>query len=294
MLKAVCGFALAVASLLPGGALAVPDDHGMNDPTGCPGHYCRNYRLRCAWFVDRPDLDQCKGVSSSLIRVEYWINPSNVWGIPREEIAKWFAYAGRTWEYTNPRLRFKLLGFTDELAIPNDGKNIIAFQLLAAPTPAAGAVVFSQGNWSEWDMWLNLYHEPVWLPCRFDCGRANLRYWGGLQHPLEDRELRTLTRLEIGTVIMHEFGHVLGLDHPSPTEGREPRCVTMDPEGYCEPDGQSYERYGQSPALAELLGVRELYPYRCPKAPKGVKKGDRSWMDWRYRRVCPTIKVAVP
>jgi hypothetical protein len=290
MLRRLCVLVLAAASLLPGSGADASDDHGMNDPRGCPGHYCRNYRISCSRFVDRPDLDQCRKVSSDLVRIEYWINPANVWGIPREELAKWFAYAGRTWEYANPRLRFKLLGFTDDLAIPNDGKNVIAFQ----SADAAGAVFFSQASWSEWDMWMNLYHEPVWLPCRFDCGRAQLRYWGELQHPLEERELRTLTRLEIGTIIVHEFGHVLGFGHPDPVDGVEPHCVTMQSGGYCDPDGQSYERHRQSPALAELLGLRELYPYRCPKAPKGTKAGDRSWMDWRYRRVCPTLMVAVP
>lgn len=67
--------------------------------------------------------------------------------------------------------------------------------------------------------------------------------------------------------------------------------------GECEPDAirnQQYSRHVQTPALAELLGLRELYPYRCPKASKGTRRGDRSWMSWRYRRVCPTINVAIP
>jgi hypothetical protein len=95
-------------------------------------------------------------------------------------------------------------------------------------------------------------------------------------------------------VIVHEFGHVLGFGHPEPVDGVEPHCTTMESGGYCRPTGDAYERVRQSPSLAELLGIRELYPYRCPKPPMGTQRGDRSWMNWRYQRVCPTIMVAVP
>jgi hypothetical protein len=294
MFSRIIAFSLAAAALLPGQSAVAADDHGMNDPRGCPGHFCRNYVIDC---TARPGVS-CGRVSSAPVRIEYWLNPANIWGFPPEELARWFEYAARTWEYANPRLRFKRLGFTTDLAVPNDGKNVVAFQLIVAPTPAAGAVFFSQAGSEEWDMWMNIYHEPVWLPCRFDCTPVPAQYWGGLEHPLEDRELKTLTRLEIAGVIVHEFGHVLGLHHPKIIDDVYPTCVTMFVEGgQCDPDAirdQQYPRHLQSPALAELLGLRELYPYRCPKAPKGVKDGDRSWMNWCYQRVCPTINVAIP
>jgi hypothetical protein len=150
----LAALALAVASLQPAASgVAASDDHGMNDPRGCPGHYCRNYRIDCVTLKDV----SCGPVSSEPVRIDYWINPTNIWGVSPQEIAKWVRYAGRTWELTNPRLRFRFLGFTSEHAVPNDGMNVIAFQELEA----AGRQVDSQAGLEQWDIWLNSWHEPV-------------------------------------------------------------------------------------------------------------------------------------
>ncbi|MFP5225141.1 MAG: hypothetical protein ACLGH3_06280 [Actinomycetota bacterium] len=52
--------------------------------------------------------------------------------------------------------------------------------------------------------------------------------------------------------------------------------------------------------------MRWLYGYKCPPKPAGYVEADpngpftpeiakkRSWVPWRYRQVCPTIRIGYP
>lgn len=294
--KAAAGIVAGILLLIP--AAATPgQDFGERNTTGCPGPYCRYYSLlRCSpgpYGARRPPLCGAPISSDGLAHIPFWVNPRNLHGFPADVFVRAVLYAARTWELADPIIRFEYRGLTDATptvlwpGVIYDGLNVVGFSMDPAVPYAAAATAGSAAY--EWDIAINLWHPPTWLPCRTACRPV----------PADDVSaggVGVLHKLEIGKLLVHELGHVLGLDDVSDTIAR---CVTMYYTP-CYPNREDYptteERALQSPSLAEYLGVKRVYPYTCPKPPKGrrINPGDRSWLPWRYRVVCPTIMVSVP
>lgn len=280
---------------VPAGSSAAPQGYSQSDDTGCPGHECRNYNVAegCR-ETDRAPLCHRAADPDGMVRIHYMIYPVNPFGLAAGEIRRMVAYHARTWEFASPVIRFVFDGFTDRPSVPGDGTNTVAFQM---PAGAAGAVwgpppLLSMDD-TEWDMWLSARTAPAWVPCRFDCYPVPWQ----LEFPDPSGRGPRFVKSDIGSTITHEWGHVLGMGHPDMSPGS---CVTMESGGDCwipsMPRSDYYTRHRQSLSMAEYLGMKVLYPYTCPKPPKRIKNpsADRSWLPWRYQRVCPSIHVAIP
>jgi hypothetical protein len=201
----------------------------------CPdAKSCRRYA-----FVNTPPSRW--PVSNGRATIRYYINPTGC-NLPGEQLRRASEDAGSTWERAAPILDFVFAGFTDRLAVPGDGHNVIA-----CTGPSAAPVSAKDETVRETDMFLG--HGMTYEPCeQADDSCTPLGGDGGL---------------DAASIMTHEFGHWLWLgdmnNHPVERE------LTMSP-GDTKAMGER-SRHWRTLALGDVLGIRALYPCSCPLPP---------------------------
>lgn len=259
--------------LLLGLALAAPPA-ALGTEQQCPGPHCPEYSILCG------SAAPCRWPSSAdgLVRIHYWVNPSQNWLTEAEAIGAVRAGA-RAWMAYNPRVRLIYRGTTEDYPVPGDGKFVVGW---VPWSPAAGVAV---GKVDDFDIWIDWRSPQRWRGCYTRCAAVPREYCNvcvpGVPDWTNSGDGGTSIADVQGT-ITHEFGHVLGLGHA-------PAGLTMasgDPYEAPPPGYVSRER--STLGLGDVRGLKALYPWTCPKLEKGQT------YPAAYRYICPTIHIFVP
>ena len=271
----------------------------------CPGYYCPSYTFN----IGTAEESRWPAEPDRTIRIEYWVNPNGQAWLPSDKVAGAAKAAAATWMRANPRLRMIYKGLSSDLPLPFDGKLVIGWWPNHGAAAAFGRpdglnwhpqirkeldpVWYStplEGNFN-YDIWISPHNPIEWEPCSTSCRPYPTRYvvardvGDGTNCPCY--EPRVVPYAELQAMLTHEFGHVLGLGHV----GIENCPLTMVSAGCPDwpPPSPGYRNHNAaSLALGDMLGLKALYPFTCPK----VKRGQR--MPTRFAQVCPTIKVYTP
>lgn len=164
------------------------------------------------------------------------------------------AGAAAAWEAAQPQIDFVYDGPTDRRPHREDDVSVIGFGDDDPDAGIASALVHGTGDDAEVDVLLErkgtLY---VHSPCEQVDGSCVVdEDYGALLDalPVDDED----EVVELQGVLVHELGHLLGLGHPrAPGE-----TLTMSS------NWANDERFPQTLALGDVLGVRALYPCECP------------------------------
>lgn len=207
--------------------------------------------------------------ADGIVRIPYWVNPTQPWLTEVQAVGAVRA-AARAWEMYNPRIDFIYRGTTDEPPVLWDNKLVVAW----APLPAGG---MTSGNAETGhDVFIAVQSVQAWEPCSTDCRPYRLRY-------VANAGLTYVAYGDVQGVITHEFGHVLGLDHSDKglTMSGQIGTYEQPPEGY---GSREWSTLG----LGDVLGVKKLYPWKCPKPDSKGRYPSA------YRYLCPSIKIFEP
>lgn len=263
----ILGLALA-ASTLPAAA---------KNP--CPGPKCPKYRIACS------SIANCRWPASrdGVTRIPYWINPDQPWMSEAHAIGGIRAGA-RAWEMYNPRLRFVYMGVTDDPPIPGDQKLVIGW----VPLGVSAALVY--GKAGDHDVFLSIEQAMRWVPCVTRCTAIRTRYcspWcvpGAEQFTENNQGGGNTSYIELQQLMTHELGHVVGLGEADVAW----RGLTMSVFVYEEAPPLYETRELSTLGLGDVLGMKKLYPWKCPK----LKRGQR--YPSAYRHLCPSIQIFAP
>lgn len=290
------GAALIVSGLL----LATPLQAKAN---ACPGYYCPYYEF----FQSTVEDSRWPSARDGTVRVEYYINPNHQIWLTKEDVRGAVAAAADTWMRANPRLRLIFKGFTNDSPIPLDGKLVIGWW----PTYGAAAV-YGQPDSFGWhpqirreldpvwystplrtpwnfDIWLNPTVAWEWAPCKFACPPYRAKHLREVDPGDRTGTFYVFGFAEFQSVMTHEFGHVLGLNDINEPDYCPLTMVTTGCFNWPKPAPDGYGiRYSSTLGLGDILGLRALYPFKCPT----LKKGQR--MPSAYAQVCPIIKIFTP
>lgn len=239
----------------------------------CPGVRCRQFELRDCYAEGVCAAGRPEGAR---ILIPYSLAeppPSVRTNVNAATLQGATLAAMATWEAVLPDVRFRFEGWVPVGGVPFDGVNSIGFGESGTGT-AAGyhwREDFPNASASEWDVTLSPGAKWTWHPCTTRCSPT-----GGYD-------------LELQSVLTHELGHILGLAHPS-----GPWTIVKDLSMFTGSAAQpAGDRSRSTLALGDMLGVRQLYPFSCPRGADGRKLG-RSEVPPRYRQVCPTYIVYSP
>ena len=155
--------------------------------------------------------------------------------------------AAQTWMDANPRLHLIYDGVTTD--VPANGNNIIGWGTSRGIGTAAAHHTPNQYGpiYTGFDIVIQSHTSWSWEPCDPAAGQPCTAERDGEASDFQ-------------AMVTHEWGHVLGLDHPcveqsdcdSPNDDEE---LTMKTGG---------TRIRRTLALGDILGVRELYPTDAP------------------------------
>jgi hypothetical protein len=160
--------------------------------------------------------------------------------------------AAGAWEAANPRLDFVYDGGTTRQAGQQDGVTVIGFGRIESGDAVAEAHMYELvGPEPSVDIVLDdavsLY---VFHPCEQSDDACVVQgdYLEKLNALDPTREV-----VELQSVLTHELGHLLGLDH---TEAQGD-TLTMSSNWF------NHELFPQTLGLGDILGIRALYPCEC-------------------------------
>ncbi|MFA5890492.1 MAG: hypothetical protein WDA27_06025 [Actinomycetota bacterium] len=267
----------------------------------CPGpRTCRNYELSYTGDTNLP-FHWPIG-SSGLINVPYRIWPYGSPFITPENAISAIRGAAATWELWNPHVHFDYRGIASrppvswgELAgsvVGAENENVVGFSpgTVAGATTSLGAdssghitgfeIVIMPGPWQDAPCQQkdnSCTPEPKWYP-PYPLNLTGIHEAeGGIQ--------------DLRSVVFHEFGHTLGLNDLF----YQINCMmTMRGGISADASGEYYEecpegfRHVMTPALGDVLGLKALYPWTCPKPDRKGRYPSR------YKFLCPKIRIFYP
>ena len=161
-----------------------------------------------------------------------------------DEMIAMIRAAAQTWMDANPRLRLVYDGVTTDE--PANGNNVVGWGTSPGGTAYSGASAhFTPSRdgptYTGFHVIMEQKQSWSWDPCDPKNGP-----------PCSDDPNAAA---DFQGMVTHEWGHVLGLEHPC-LDGRcNPEELTMSVRG---------ARIRQTLALGDVLGVRELYPTDAP------------------------------
>lgn len=264
-------------------------------PARCPGPRCPLFKLLSHQSATSHGLSAVKGHRSLRLpkingkyRYKYFINPKTPPTISSDWFIEMTKAVARTWEAANPSIRLTYQGTTDRLPNVDDDVAVIGFGTTSIPIYAGAQVT----NFPPQDIvfeYSNYWRAPHPICKGWKAGCSAVT----TVHPVDGGRID----LALQAIMAHEFAHVLGLHHPDESVG--PGSPVYDPKDvaglsvaqtrsacHSDPSFQGCNEWS-SIGLGDILGVKEIYPWKCPDKP-------RSELNWRWRNLCPTIQVHRP
>lgn len=227
---------------------ALPPD--PNQPE-CPyAKTCVRYKYNTQYFKGwRKDAD-------GKVRIQFWINPTppspllDQPALTPEQIEAAVLTAASIWTAHLPAVCFLYQGRTSREPTRNDGYNDFSYGRSVSYRDESELSDDGQTR-REYRVEADINRQTTgagsWTPCEQrdnSCTRVNTQY------------------NDIGKTLVHEMGHVLGLDDLDGVEGAEE--MTMDSGGCAgSPGCRSLVTLG----LGDVLGACNLYP-PCPSSPQ--------------------------
>lgn len=205
---------------------------------------------QCADYVLLDDVEWGRGPDGRIVvpyRVDVDVPDGSL--VTGEQLVEATAAAAAAWEAALPGLDLVDRGRASGEAGDADGVSVIGFAY------APDAVAYAEGlGPDEVDIVLDERTSYVYAPCPTPA-EGGCDADDGYFARLDVLYAGTDEVAELQSVLTHELGHLLGLDHPQ-APGDE---LTMSQEWFND------ERFPQTLALGDVLGIRALYG--CASCP---------------------------
>ncbi|HVL90974.1 MAG TPA: DUF5667 domain-containing protein [Actinomycetota bacterium] len=212
-----CGVAVSIRDLIGSGHDTRPGESAVS---GCPAATtCGVYAL------DRHRWPTSAGIAT----LSFVVNPVQPWVTPSEAVAAAVA-AARAWSDANPMVRVDYRGTTTALPALGDGVNQIGWGNPGATNAVAQANILRVGD--------RVIEADIVLT-------ASL--------PWATSHSGAVKRYDIRSVLTHEFGHWLGLDHLEIAAASEQSMFSRPRPG---------DARGATLALGDVRAIRVAYPCR--------------------------------
>jgi len=158
------------------------------------------------------------------ITANFWINPSNKYGLPANSVIEAIITAANTWDSQTSFQVFQYMGITTRTAGKFDGYNVISWGSYRVGVIAVTYIWYIDDTIIETDTRLNTYYK-----------------WSLTGEP---------KKMDVQNIMTHEFGHWCGLDD---LYGDSDYWLTM--YGYA-----SYgEIYKRTLGFGDILGLQANY-----------------------------------
>lgn len=217
----------------PATTTTTPPVGGCPDPRGCPKYALLGGR----WPRD------ADGIATIHYRVKTsGHTPANTTPITSEQLIAAVRASAQTWMDAVPSVRLVFDGATDEA--PNSSNNIIGWGTTTAVATAETRFTPTPDGptYTGFSVYLTPTYGFTWRPCDPAHGQ-----------PCDDDQASA----DLQGLLTHEWGHVLGLDHPDGQSGTEELTMYGGAHG-------NNGRHNVTLGLGDILGVRNLYPTNAP------------------------------
>jgi hypothetical protein len=223
----------------PGPTTTTTPAGGCPDARGCP-----NYKLHAGRWPRDAD-----GTATIHYRIKTdGHTPVNSAPITPEQLIAAVRGAAQTWMDAVPSVRLVYDGTTTEA--PNSSNNVIGWGTTTTIIPGGAETRYTPGpdgpTYTGFSVYLYPTEGLTYRPCDPAHGQ-----------PCDDGPN---DNLDLGGLLTHEWGHVLGLDHVESQQTDNE--LTMYPGG-----GNANERHKATLGLGDILGARNLYPTNAALPP---------------------------